>query len=183
MNQAPTIAGSPATSIVAGNAYTFTPTASDADKDKVTFTIANRPAWATFDALTGALKGTPAAKDVGASQPIEIAATDGKAVSSLPNFTITVTAPAAGGSKSVSLAWTPPTQNEDGSALTDLKGYKIHYGNSSQSYTQTVAVDSIGLTRYVLDSLPAGKLYLAMTAYNAAGAESALSPEVIATVN
>jgi hypothetical protein len=185
MNQAPTISGTPATSTAAGTAYSFTPAASDADKDKVTFTIANKPAWATFDATTGALTGTPSDKDVGGSQPIEIAATDGKAVTSLPDFTITVAAAGAPatGSKTVSLAWTPPTQNSDGSALVDLKGYKIHYGAESQSYTSTVSVDNPGLTRYVLDSLPTGVLYIAMTAYNAAGAESSFSSEVSVKLN
>ena len=184
-NQAPTISGTPATTATAGKAYSFTPTAKDADaSDKVTFTIANKPAWAAFDAATGALTGTPAATDVGASQAIEIAATDGIAVTSLPNFTITVAAASGTStSKSVSLAWTPPTQNSDGSSLTDLKGYKIHYGNESQNYTSTVSVDNPGLSRYVIESLPAGTLYIAMTAYNASGAESPFSKEVTVTLN
>jgi hypothetical protein len=103
----------------------------------------------------------------------------------LPDFTITVAAAGAPatGSKAVSLAWTPPTQNSDGSALVDLKGYKIHYGNASQSYTSTVSVDNPGLSRYVIDSLPAGTLFIAMTAYNAAGAESSLSSEVSVKLN
>jgi Putative Ig domain len=181
-NQAPTISGTPLTTATAGKAYSFTPTAKDADaSDKVTFTIANKPGWAAFDAATGALTGTPAAGDVGASQPIEIAATDGVAVTSLPQFTITVGAGSA--SKSVSLAWTPPTQNSDGSSLVDLKGYKIHYGTESQNYTSSVSVENAGLTRYVIESVPAGKLYIAMTAYNAAGAESPFSQEVAVTVN
>jgi hypothetical protein len=181
-NQAPTISGTPATTATAGKAYSFTPTAKDADaSDKVTFTIANKPSWAAFDVATGALTGTPAAADVGASQPIEIAATDGNAVTSLPQFTITVGAGSSG--KSVSLAWTPPTQNSDGSSLVDLKGYKIHYGTESENYTSSVSVDNPGLTRYVIDSLPTGKVYIAMTAYNASGAESPFSHEVAVTVN
>jgi Putative Ig domain len=182
-NQAPTISGSPTTAATAGKAYSFTPTAHDADaSDKVTFTIANKPGWAAFDAATGALTGTPAATDIGASQPIEIAATDGVAVTSLPTFTITVAAGSTT-SKSVSLAWTPPTQNSDGSSLVDLKGYKIHYGAESQNYTSSVSVDNPGLTRFVIDSLPAGKVYIAMTAYNASGAESPFSQEVTVTLN
>lgn len=182
-NQAPTISGTPTKTATAGKAYSFTPTAKDADaSDKITFTIANKPAWATFDTATGALTGTPAAKDVGASQPIEIAATDGAAVTALPEFTITVAASSATG-KSVSLAWTPPTQNSDGSSLTDLKGYKIHYGAESENYTSTVSLDNPGLSRYVIDSLPAGTIYIAMTAYNASGAESQFSKEVMVTLN
>jgi hypothetical protein len=90
---------------------------------------------------------------------------------------------AAATTKSVSIAWTPPTQNNDGSTLTDLAGYKIHYGTASKSYTQSVAVNNAGLTRYQLDSLPTGKIFIAMTAVNAQGAESEFSSELTVTVN
>lgn len=185
-NQAPTIAGTAPATVEAGQAYKFTPTASDADQDTVTFTVANKPAWAVFAPATGELSGSPAEKDIGAYADIEIAATDGKTVTTLPPFTITVaaagTAPAAG-SAAVTLSWTPPTQNADGSALSDLAGYKIHYGTASQSYTEAISVDNPGLSRYVIDALPAGQIFLAMSAYNAAGAESELSSEVSVTLN
>ncbi len=181
-NTAPTISGSAQASVTAGQAYQFKPTAADADHDTVTFTIANKPAWAAFNVTTGALTGTPAAADVGTYSGIEIAATDGKAVTALPAFAIAVAA-ASATTKSVSVAWTPPTQNADGSTLTDLSGYKIHYGMTSKNYTQSVAVTNAGLTRYQLDSMPSGMIYIAMTAVNAAGAESDFSPEVTVTVN
>jgi hypothetical protein len=185
-NQAPQISGTPATAVAAGQTYSFTPTATDPDNDTVTFTIANKPSWLEFNATTGLLSGTaPAA--AGTFAGIEISATDGEAVASLPAFTITVNAaPAAGGSTgsgSVSLAWTPPTQNDDGSTLTDLSGYKIHYGTESGVYSQTVDVTNPGLTRYALASLPQGQVFIAMTAVNSAGAQSAYSSEVAVTVN
>ncbi len=175
-NAPPTITGAAGTSVIAGQAYQFTPGASDADKDVVTFVITNKPSWATFNSSTGALTGTPAAAGIFAN--VEIAATDGKDVSPLPAFTITMTAPAGSSSSVVSLAWTPPTENDDGTTLVDLAGYKIHYGDKPGTYTKTVSVSNPGLTRYVLDALPAGKHYLAMTAYNLAGLESRFSPEV-----
>src|SRR5262245_49367787 len=89
-NTAPTITGTAQASATVGKSYYFTPSATDADKDAVTFTIANKPAWATFNATTGALTGTPATTDVGNYAGIEIAATDGKAVTALPAFAITV---------------------------------------------------------------------------------------------
>jgi hypothetical protein len=180
-NSAPTISGTAAASVTAGQSYSFTPKAADADKDAISFTIANKPVWAAFNATTGALSGTPAAKDVGNYAGIEIAATDGKAVTALPAFAITVAAAAA--TNSVSLAWAPPTQNADGSTLTDLAGYKIHYGTQTGAYTGNVSVNNAGITRYELDSLPKGKIYIAMTAVNAAGAESDYSSEVSVTVN
>ena len=83
----------------------------------------------------------------------------------------------------MTLAWTPPTQNTDGTALTDLVGYKIHYGTASQTYTETVSVDNPGIATYVVQNLAAGTYYFAVTAYNSAGTESLLSDEVSATLN
>src|SRR5262249_41023511 len=51
-NQPPTISGSPATTAQVGTAYSFQPTASDPDNDTLTFQIAGKPDWATFDTTT-----------------------------------------------------------------------------------------------------------------------------------
>jgi hypothetical protein len=89
----------------------------------------------------------------------------------------------AASSAGVTLAWQPPTENTDGSTLTDLIGYKIHYGTESQNYTSEVSVDNPTLSRYVVENLPAGTYYFALTAYNSNGTESLLSDEVTATLN
>lgn len=177
-NSAPTISGTASSTAVEGTAYSFTPSAADADKDKVTFTIANKPSWATFVAATGALTGKPA---VGTYANIEIAATDGKAVTALPAFSITVSPLPK--QTAVTLTWMPPTQNSDGSTLQDLKGYKIHYGAAPGAYTGVVDIANAGVASYVLDSLPSGLHYIAMTAYNVAGEESDFSTEVMARLN
>ena len=91
-NHAPVISGTPATSVTAGTAYSFTPTASDADNDALTFSIANKPSWATFSTATGALTGTPAAANVGTTSGIVISASDGKDSTPLGAFAITVNA-------------------------------------------------------------------------------------------
>lgn len=188
-NQAPQISGSAPTTAVVGQSYVFQPQASDPDGDKLSFTISNKPAWASFDSSSGQLSGTPTAAHVGQYANIEIAVTDGKVVTPLPRFTITVTAASAGGgggavgSTSVTLAWDPPTQNTDGSPLTDLQGYKIHYGNASRSYSESIVIDNAGITRYVVDSLEPGTYYFAVTAFNSKGTESEYSMEVSATLN
>jgi len=182
-NQPPAISGTAATSVVVGQKYTFTPSATDPDQDAVTFTIANRPKWASFDPKTGTLSGQPGAGDAGTYPAIEIAATDGEAVAALPAFTITVTPGLSVAPAGVTLAWTPPTQNDDGSELTDLAGYKIHYGSASKAYTGTIDVPGAGISRYTIDQLPPGKYFMAMTAVNAEGAESEYSTEVTVTVN
>lgn len=84
---------------------------------------------------------------------------------------------------SITLGWVPPTQNSDGSPITNLAGYKIHYGTTSSDYTQTIALANAGLTRYVVDNLPSGTYYFAITAYNSQGVESALSGEVTTKVD
>lgn len=170
-NGAPTISGTPATSVDVGAAYSFTPTASDPDSgDTIAFGIANRPAWATFDTATGRLSGTPTAADVGTTSNIVISVSDGKGGNAtLPAFSITVASTTTG---SATLTWTAPTQNEDGSALTNLAGYRISYGTSATALTQTVQVANPGLTTYVIDNLAQGTWYFAMRSYTSAGLES-----------
>ncbi|MDH5631497.1 MAG: Ig-like domain-containing protein [Gammaproteobacteria bacterium] len=90
-NSAPVISGTPGTTITAGTAYSFTPTASDADGDTLSFFIANQPSWATFNTTTGALTGTPSNSHAGVYSGITIFVTDGQATVSLPAFDITVT--------------------------------------------------------------------------------------------
>lgn len=83
----------------------------------------------------------------------------------------------------VTINWNPPTQNTDGTPLTDLAGFKIHYGTASQKYTQTITVSNPGLVTYVVTNLAAGTYYFAVTAYSSAGTESTPSSEVSTTVN
>jgi autotransporter-associated beta strand protein len=89
-NRAPVISGSPVLEITAGSSYSFTPTASDTDEDSLTFSIVNRPAWASFDVATGTLIGVPTEGDVGSYGGIIISVSDGAASVSLPVFTIVV---------------------------------------------------------------------------------------------
>ena len=180
--QGATIQGTAAATAVVGKAYSFQPQVSGASSTAVTYTIANKPAWATFNAATGQLSGTPVATDVGTDAGIEISATDAGSVIQLPAFTISVSAAVASNS-SVSLAWVAPTQNSDGTPLVDLKGYTIHYGSTSQDYTGSISVTNPTVTTYLVNSLPAGKYYFAVTALNSAGLESLLSDEVSATFN
>ncbi len=91
-NNAPTISGTPATTVAEDAAYSFTPTANDVDGGALTFSIANKPSWASFSTTTGALTGTPVNADVGTYTGIVITVTDNESASaSLPAFAITVT--------------------------------------------------------------------------------------------
>lgn len=94
VNNPPVVTGTPPASAVAGSNYTFTPSVSDVDSSNLTYSIINKPPWASFDAATGTLSGTPVAGTYGG---IVIMADDGTAITPLPSFTITV----AGGSTPV----------------------------------------------------------------------------------
>src|SRR5690606_39089874 len=97
----------------------------DADGDQLAFEVTNLPEWARFDSRTGKISGTPSAEHAGTYSNISIRVSDGSANASLPRFSITVQQISSG---SVTLSWTPPSENEDGSALTNLAGYRIYYG-------------------------------------------------------
>lgn len=178
-NRAPTISGTPTTSVKAGQAYAFQPTAADADGDTLKFTIANKPAWAAFDTATGALTGMPSAVDVRSYDNIVIGVTDGKTTVSLQAFSIVVTQFAQG---SATLSWLPPTENVDGSPLSDLAGYRVRYGTVPGNYTQQLDVLNPGLTALVVEELSQTTWYFVITAINSAGAESDHSSEVAKTV-
>jgi Putative Ig domain len=91
-NSAPSISGTPGTAAQAGVAYSFTPSAQDANGDTLTFSITGKPSWATFNTASGALGGTPSSSDVGASNTVVISVSDGKVSASLAAFTVTVAA-------------------------------------------------------------------------------------------
>jgi len=81
------------------------------------------------------------------------------------------------------LSWTPPTENTDGSSLTDLAGYKIRYGASPGSYSDTITINNSGLTSYLVENLASADWHFVMTSFNSAGIESSYSIEVSKTVN
>jgi hypothetical protein len=176
------ISGTPATSAVVGQSYSFTPTASDSDGGTLHFSIANAPSWATFNASTGQLSGSPKDTSVGTTSNIVITVADGTATASLPAFSINVastppvTSPATPSvTSSATVTWTAPTENTNGTALTDLAGYTIYYGTSASSMTQTIQVKSATATSYVITGLTSGTWYFAVASYTSGGTESALS--------
>jgi hypothetical protein len=168
------LTGTPPTSVVAGTAYSFQPTVTPSTA-AVTFTIAQKPAWASFNASTGALSGTPAMSNQGTTANITITASEGSSSASIGPFAIAVTVPVTSATGSATLTWVAPTENTDGTALTDLAGYRIHYGTSASELTQEIDVAGTASTTYVVSGLAAGTYYFAVTAYSSVGSESAES--------
>jgi len=180
-NAAPKISGSPPTSATVGVSYSFKPTASDANGDKLTFSITNKPAWATFNTGTGQLAGIPSSSYVGTTSGIAIKVSDGKLTAALPTFSVAVKSSSTT-SGSATVSWMPPTTNTNGSVLTNLAGYRISYGTSSTSLTRTVQLSNAGLTRYVIGNLAPGTWYFGLQAYTSGGVTSAISKLGIKTI-
>jgi hypothetical protein len=173
-NSAPTISGSPLTSVAASAAYLFTPTASDPNGDAISFSIQNKPSWAIFSIATGQLSGT-APLTSATSSGIVISVSDGSLSTALPSFSLSVVGATSG---TASLSWMPPTSNTDGSALTDLSGYRLHFGSSPASLTQSRTIAGAATTTYELTNLSAGNWYFALSANTTSGVESELSTVV-----
>ena len=173
--QGPSIAGSPPTSVVIGNAYSFTPMASDPNGDALTFSIQNMPSWAAFDESTGQLSGTPGSGDVGTTSGIVISVGNGTTSAQLPAFSIAVNQSANG---SATLSWLPPAQNTDGTPLTNLAGYHIYYGTNSASLNKSVRITNPSVSTYMVADLSPATWYFSVKAFTTLGVESDYSKKV-----
>ena len=170
----PQISGAPTTQTLIDHTYSFVPTANDPNGDSLQFTIANRPSWLSFSPSTGGLTGTPTAADVGTYRGVTIQVTDGRTPSTLPAFDVQVFAV---GPSSVTLSWLPPTENEDGSPLTDLAGYRIRYGDRPGTYSKRISLNGTGLATYSIDGLLPITYYFVLSSINSRGVESQYSNE------
>ena len=183
-NQAPSISGTPATSVDEGNNYRFTPTANDPDGDPLSFSIVNQPVWAAFSSSTGGLSGIPGNSDTGTTSNIRISVSDGIATTTLPAFSITVfgTETQTG---SITLNWTAPVARTDSSplALSEIAGFTVYYGTSTGSYPNRLAVDNGSSTSATITDLPVDTYYLVVTTRDSEGRESDYSREVAKVVN
>ncbi|MDJ0757860.1 MAG: putative Ig domain-containing protein [Woeseiaceae bacterium] len=173
-NSAPTISGNPPGSVSVERAFVFTPTATDPDGDALTFSVSGLPSWAEFDSSSGLISGVPGPGDVGVYSGISVRVSDGSLSATLPSFSIEVIAQGAA-TGSATLTWVAPTVNEDGSALTDLAGFRVYYGRRPGGFTNSVTLDDPGATTVVISDLPSGEYEFVATAFNEAGIESAFS--------
>ena len=169
--------GTPPGSVVAGSMYSFTPTVGG-NHSRVMFSIVGQPAWARFNSDTGALSGIPTAKDEGPSGTITISASNRSGSASLTPFVIEVT----GADESATLSWVAPTENTDGTPVTDLAGYYVHYGTSPDELDKTITVSGAASTTCIISGLTEGTYYFAVVAYTAAGTNSGESDLVSKTI-
>jgi hypothetical protein len=93
-----------------------------------------------------------------------------------------VTASAARPPGAILLSWSRPTLDTHGENVTNLAGYKIHYGNSLRAMNRVIAVHSAASLAYEVGNLPAGTWYFAISAYTSDDVESELSGIVSGTI-
>jgi hypothetical protein len=154
---------------------------------KVTATLPNAPAYtATFSSATSYSRVVTIRFRADADATLRVrfsleagAGTINMQAAALEGAAPAVAPPAAG---STLLTWIAPTQNEDGSALTDLAGYRVYWGAARGTYTQSARVDGAATRSYSVSNLGAGTWYFVVTALNAAGVESVRSNEFVKTI-
>jgi hypothetical protein len=180
----PTITGTPPVKAQAGTAYSFTPTAKSSSGKTLSFSVQNKPSWAAFSIATGQLSGTPGSADVGTDAGIVITVSDGTLSAALAAFTITVAAAPAPPQTlgTAKLTWAPPTQNTDGSPISNLSGYLISYGNSAGALSQSISITNPATTTYTVQNLGTGTWYFALSSTASDGTTSALSSVVSKTI-
>ncbi|NOU52353.1 tandem-95 repeat protein [Pseudoalteromonas sp. JBTF-M23] len=179
INDAPTISGSPRTSVNERQLYTFTPKASDIDGDKLTFSIANKPAWLSLNTATGALSGTPVQSGVGTTNNIVLTVSDGKLQASLPAFSLTVInvndAPTISGQPATSVvegdsySFTPIAQDIDSVNLTfsiENKPTWASFNPQTGELSGTPTGDDVGVTGNVSISVSDGQLSDSLKPFN-----------------
>jgi hypothetical protein len=81
----------------------------------------------------------------------------------------------------VVITWTVPTQNADGSPLTDLKSYNVYQGGSEATLVKVGSI-VVPMTAYTTPALSPGTYYFAVTAVDSIGNESARTPAVSTVV-
>lgn len=79
------------------------------------------------------------------------------------------------------ITWRAPTENTDGTRLTDLAGYRLYYGQTSGAYTNVVEIMNPAVTSHVV-KLRSGDFFFAMTAVDRERNESARSNEISRTM-
>lgn len=181
VNDAPVITGSPATSVNEDSDYSFTPTASDVDAGAtLTFSITNKPVWASFNTATGALTGTPANADVGNTTGIVISVSDGTASAALSAFSLTVVnvndTPVITGTPATSVnedslySFTPTASDPDaGTTLTFSIANKPNWASfntATGAFTGTPGNEHVGTTQGIVISVSDGTASAALSVFS-----------------
>jgi hypothetical protein len=154
--------------------------------------ILNRLTWTGIlvAALAGMLAGCDDSDGSAAAAGATSASTTPQAMNSLMTRRpptgwpkpINVPKPIGSTDGNATLSWNAPTSNTNGTALTDLSGYRIYYGSSENEMTETVQITNLGVQTYVIENLEPGTWYFAVRAVSSDDTESSLSDVVSKTI-
>jgi hypothetical protein len=160
---------------IAGEPFMLRPLVTNRAGGPLRFRVDGAPAWAGFDADTGALWGTPTAHDAGSSARVLITVSNGVDQASLGPLSIDVL---PGGTGFATLTWKAPTLRTDGSALRDLDGYRVYYGMRRGILDRIQDVPDAQATSTIVTGLLPGTWYFAISAYSVGNVESVASTPV-----
>lgn len=143
VNDAPVITSVAPTSVILGEEYTYTPSATDAENDSLTWSLTQKPAGMTINATTGAISWTPA--EAGSSGTVRLVANDGSSDSVAQTFVITVSepdneAPVIGQGETDTLTTDEDTQGSTTLTATDANGDSLSWSVSSPASNGSAAV-------------------------------------------
>jgi hypothetical protein len=82
----------------------------------------------------------------------------------------------------VTVSWNIPTQNTNGTPLTNLAGFRVYFGTDPNNLTQSEQIANPGVTSYVLTNLAPGTWYIGLVDYTTAGVASSFSNIASTTV-
>ena len=170
---------------VAGTDYTATSGSlvwndGDSSSRSVVVPVGASAAGKTFAISLSSIEGSA---DYGNPTSASIKVASATAASSTSSgATSSSVAAAAGTTTTATVAWSAPSENTNGTALTNLVGYNIYYGTSSNAMTYKIAINTVGITNYVIQNIHTGNWYFAMTAVNSDGSESSFTSPVAATL-
>ena len=194
VNNAPTISGTPATATNQNALYSFTPSATDVDSDTLTFSIANQPAWASFNTETGTLSGVPSQANVGVTSNIVITVSDGDESTNLPAFSLTVAdvndAPVISGTPATSLdqdttyLFTPTASDLDGDDLTFNIANQPAWASfdpATGTLAGTPDVDDVGIYPNIVITVSDGALTADLPSFSIEVLATNVAPEISGT--
>jgi hypothetical protein len=139
--------------------------------------------WQDGDSSPKTVSVPVTSKAGGKSFSFSLTSVEGQADFGSPaSATVTVANLPADTDDTVTLSWTAPTQNTNGTALTNLAGYDIHYGTSPTAMTQEISIKGVGNQTYVISDLTEGTWYFEILSVNSSGVESNPSGIVSTTI-
>ena len=87
----------------------------------------------------------------------------------------TAVAPAATSGAGVTVSWVAPAQNEDGTPLVNLAGFRLRHGARYGSYSNEITIQNPGATSHRVSGLAPGLYYFVVSAVDQQGLEGARS--------